>query len=54
MNIVNLKNKDENDFENFLHWLEDDLNNVNKFILDNLAGSISLVTKLSNYIVNLD
>ena len=52
MNIVNLKNKDENDFKNFLHWLEEDLNDVNKFILDNLAGSISLVTKLSNYIVN--
>ena len=52
MNIVNLKNQDENEFENFLSWLEEDLNSVNKFILENLAGSISLVTKLSNYIVN--
>ena len=52
MNIVNLKNQDENEFENFLSWLEEDLNRVNRFILENLAGSISLVTKLSNYIVN--
>ena len=52
MNIVKLKNQDENEFKNFLSWLEEDLNSVNKFILENLAGSISLVTKLSNYIVN--
>ena len=25
MNIVNLKNQDENEFENFLSWLEEDL-----------------------------
>ena len=43
MNIVNLKNQNENDFENFLSWLEEDLDSVNKFILENLAGSISLV-----------
>ena len=39
-------------FEKFVDWLEDDLNEVNRFILENLAGSISLVTKLSNHIVN--
>ena len=52
MNIVNLKNQNENEFEKFVSWLEEDLDSVNKFILENLAGSISLVTKLSNYIVN--
>ena len=52
MNIINFKNQDENDFEKFSNWLEEDLNNVNNFIMENLAGSISLVTKLSNHIVN--
>ncbi len=52
MSIINLNNSDENGFEKFVDWLEDDLNEVNRFILENLAGSISLVTKLSNHIVN--
>ena len=30
MNIVNLKNQNENEFEKFLIWLEEDLDSVNK------------------------
>ena len=37
MNIVKLKNRDENEFEHFLSWLEEDLDRVNRFILENLG-----------------
>ncbi len=52
MNVINLKNRNDNYFNIFTQWLEDDIIEVNKFILQNLAGSLSLVTKLSNHIVN--
>ncbi len=52
MNVVKLQKDNKNYFETFTDWLDTDINEVNKFILENLAGSISLVNKLSNHIVN--
>jgi octaprenyl-diphosphate synthase len=52
MKIVKLKNFKENDFfEDFSNWLQKDLNQVNKIILEILETDSSLITELSNYII---
>ena len=52
MNIINLKNFKEYDFfEDFSNWLQKDLNQVNKIILETLETDSSLVTDLSNHII---
>ena len=50
INIDSVRKKDN--FEEFLNWLQDDLNSVNKLILENLANSSSLISDLSNHIIN--
>ena len=52
MNIINLKNFKEYDFfEDFSNWLQKDLNQVNKIILETLETDSSLVTDLSSHII---
>ena len=52
MNIINLKNfKDYDFFEDFSNWLQKDLNEVNKIILETLETDSSLVTDLSSHII---
>ncbi len=52
MKIIKLKNFKENDFfEEFSNWLQKDLNQVNKIILEILETDSSLITELSNYII---
>ena len=52
MNIINLKNFKKYDFfEDFSNWLQKDLNQVNKIILETLETDSSLVTDLSNHII---
>ena len=52
MKIIKLKNFKENDsFETFSNWLQKDLNQVNKIILETLETDSSLITELSNYII---
>ena len=52
MNIINLKNFKKYDFfEDFSNWLQKDLNEVNKIILETLETDSSLVTDLSNHII---
>ena len=53
MKIVNINTVSKKDnFKDFLNWLQDDLNSVNKLILENLANSSSLISDLSNHIIN--
>ena len=53
MNIINLKNnKSKNRHEVFFNWLESDVLEINKKIMNNLLGSASLITDLSNHIIN--
>ena len=52
MNIINLKNFKKYDFfEDFSNWLQKDLNEVNKIILETLETDSSLVTDLSSHII---
>ncbi len=52
MEIIKLKNFKHNDsFENFCNWLQKDLNQVNKIILETLETDSSLITELSSYII---
>ena len=52
MGIIKLKNFKENDsIEVFNNWLQKDLNQVNKIILENLETDSSLITELSSYII---
>ena len=52
MKIIKLKNFKKNDFfEEFSNWLQKDLNQVNKIILEILETDSSLITELSNYII---
>jgi octaprenyl-diphosphate synthase len=52
MKIIKLNNFKENDFfEEFSDWLQKDLNQVNKIILEILETDSSLITELSNYII---
>ena len=52
MNIINLKNFKEYDFfEDFSNWLQKDINQVNKIILETLETDSSLVTDLSSHII---
>ena len=53
MEIININSaRRKDDFEEFLNWLQDDLNSVNKLILENLTSSSSLILDLSNHIIN--
>ena len=52
MKIVKLKDfKINNSFEEFYNWLQKDLNQVNKIILESLETDSSLITELSNHII---
>ena len=52
MKIIKLKDFKVNDsFEEFYNWLQKDLNQVNKIILEILETDSSLITELSNYII---
>ena len=52
MKIIKLKNfKKDNFFEEFTNWLQKDLNQVNKIILETLETDSSLITELSGYII---
>ena len=52
MKIVKLKDFKINDsFEEFYNWLQKDLNQVNKIILESLETDSSLITELSNHII---
>ena len=52
MKIIKLKNFNKNNFfEEFSNWLQKDLNQVNKIILEILETDSSLITELSNYII---
>ena len=53
MNVVKIKSSLKNEsFDLFLNWLQDDLNSVNKLILENLINSSPLISNLSNHILN--
>ena len=53
MNVVKIKSSLKNEsFDLFLNWLQDDLNSVNKLILENLVNSSPLISNLSNHILN--
>ncbi len=53
MNLINLKNnKSKNLQEEFFDWLEPDVSKINHKIMNNLLGSASLITDLSNHIIN--
>ena len=53
MKIINISSaRKKDDFEEFLNWLQNDLNSVNKLILENLTNSSSLISDLSNHIIN--
>ena len=52
MKIIKLKDFKVNEsFEEFYNWLQKDLNQVNKIILETLETDSSLITELSNYII---
>ena len=52
MKIVKLEDFKINDsFEEFYNWLQKDLNQVNKIILESLETDSSLITELSNHII---
>ena len=38
--------------DEFIDWLQQDLNSVNKLILENLINSSPLISELSNHIIN--
>ena len=53
MKIISLnKYNGSNTFKYFMEWLQDDLNSVNKVILDNLSNNSSLISEMSNYIIS--
>ena len=52
MKIIKLKDFKVNEsFEEFYNWLQKDLNQVNKIILESLETDSSLITELSNHII---
>ena len=52
MKIVSLNsNSTHKPYDDFLNWLQDDLDLVNKVILDNLKNSSKLVSELSSHII---
>ena len=46
------KNSKGDGFKDFVYWLQEDLNSVNKLVLDNLTNTSSLISELSNHIIN--
>ena len=53
MNIINLIRKNlKNPLEIFVEWLEPDILKINQSIIDNLAGSDSLISDLPSHIIN--
>ncbi len=53
MNIINLNQKNnKTSLDEFLHWLELDVLKINETIMTNLIGSASLISDLSNHIIN--
>ena len=53
MNIIKIKtNNIKEGFNEFVDWLQEDLNSVNKLVLENLTNSSPLISDLSNHIIN--
>ena len=53
MKFTKLNNKsDENFFTEFKSWLQSDLSLVNKTIFENLNNDSTLISDLSNHIIN--
>ena len=53
MNVIKInKNYRVEGFKDFVDWLQEDLNSVNKLVLENLTNSSSLISDLSNHIIN--
>ena len=53
MNIIKIKtNLKKEGFNEFVDWLQEDLNSVNKLVLENLTNSSPLISDLSNHIIN--
>ena len=53
MTVIKLNNKsNKNPLEIFNKWLESDILKINKLISENLSGSVSLVSQVSNHIIN--
>ena len=52
MNVIKInKNYRVEGFKDFVDWLQEDLNSVNKLVLENLTNSSSLISDLSNHII---
>ncbi len=53
MTVINLKQKsNKTPLDDFLCWLEPDVLKINETIMTNLVGSASLISDLSNHIIN--
>ena len=53
MNIIKLNpNNKKSPLENFFDWLEPEILMINQKIMENLAGSASLISDLSSHIIN--
>ena len=53
MTVIKInKNSKADGFNDFVYWLQEDLNSVNKLVLDNLTNTSSLISELSNHIIN--
>ena len=53
MTVIKInKNSKGDGFKDFVYWLQEDLNSVNKLVLDNLTNTSSLISELSNHIIN--
>ena len=53
MNVIKInKNYRVEGFKDFVDWLQEDLNSVNKLVLENLTNTSSLISDLSNHIIN--
>ena len=53
MTVIKInKNYRGEGFKDFVDWLQEDLNSVNKLVLENLTNSSSLISDLSNHIIN--
>ncbi len=53
MKIVSLdRNSNKNYYTDFAAWLQDDLNTVNKIILENLSDNSKLISDLSSHIIS--
>ena len=53
MNLITLNSKyKKNSLEEIIEWLSEDLNKVNKIILDLMSNNLPLITDVSSYIIS--